>query len=158
MPTLVEQIGRIAVLRTLDRDELSRLLEAGRIEVWPVGSVIMEEGSTGPRMVILLDGRVEVLKRSETDGEILLAELGPGAVLGEMSLLTDTPRTATVRAATELRLFAIDRRNFEEMADDADPAALKIGLAIARVLASRLRDLNQRVVSLTGSVATDEKR
>ncbi|MFT6144110.1 MAG: CRP-like cAMP-binding protein [Myxococcota bacterium] len=116
------------------------------MENWPSDSIIMEEGTSGPRLVILLEGKVSVRKRgADAEGQVI-AELGPGAVLGEMSLLTDQPRSASVHALTSLRLFAIDRRNFEEMARDADPAALKVGLAISRVLAQRVATLNQRLV------------
>ncbi len=146
MASALDQLARVPLCTGLTRDELTRLVEAGRMENWPVDSVIMEEGSSGPRLVILLEGTVSVRKRSsEAEGQVI-AELGPGAVLGEMSLLTEQPRSASVHALTSLRLFAIDRRNFEEMARDADPAALKVGLAIARVLAERVSSLNQRLV------------
>ena len=148
MATMLDQLSRTPLCRGLERVELSRLVEAGRIEVWPKGSVIMEEGSSGPRLVILLEGNVTIHKRDANNRGQLIAELGPGAVLGEMSLLRDAPRSASVHAKTTLRLFAIDRRNFEEMARDGDPAALKIGLAIAKVLARRVEELNRRVMAL----------
>ena len=146
MQSALDQLAQVPLCRALSRDELTRLVEAGRLENWPADSVIMEEGTSGPRLVILLDGSVSVRKRSSDKQGQVIAELGPGAVLGEMSLLTDQPRSASVHALSSLRLFAIDRRNFEEMARDADPAALKIGMAIARVLAERVATLNRQLV------------
>lgn len=148
MSMTTDQLAKTSLCRDLTTLEISRIVEAGRIEAWPAGSVIMEEGSNGPRLVILLEGTVSVHKRNEALRGQFIAELGPGAVLGEMSLLRDAPRSATVRATTALRLFAMDRRNFEEMARDGDPAALKLGVAIARVLAKRVEQLNQRLVDL----------
>lgn len=148
MPSIHEQLAATPLCADLSADEIARVVEAGRVENWPEGSVIMEEGSTGPRLVILLEGTVRIRKRDESQRGQLIAEVGAGAVLGEMSLLRDAPRSASVYAATPLRLFAMDRRNFEEMVADGDPAALKVGLAIARVLARRVEELNTRVVEL----------
>jgi len=117
-------------------------------EHWPEGSVVMEEGTQGPRVVVLLDGRVQIFKRGDDGQERKIAEVGPGGVLGEVSLLHDRPRSATVRAAEPLRVFAMDRSTFQEMVEDGDPAALKMGLAIARVLSSRVVALNDKVVDL----------
>jgi CRP/FNR family cyclic AMP-dependent transcriptional regulator len=154
MSTIYEQLAATPLCRTLDASEVARVVEAGRVENWPAGSVIMEEGSSGPRLVILLEGTVHILKRDEAQRGQRIAEVGPGAVLGEMSLLLDAPRTASVHAATPLRLFAMDRRNYEEMVADGDPAALKVGMAIARVLALRVEELNKRVVELVSRVET----
>ena len=73
---------------------------------------------------------------------------GAGEILGEMSLLLDMPRTATVRALTALRVFAMDRAAFEKLVEGGDPAVLKFGLALSRVLAHRVVRLNERVVDL----------
>ncbi len=152
MPSIHEQLASTSLCKDLSTDEIARIVEAGRVEQWPRGSVIMEEGSKGPRLVILLDRDVRVQKHVSDDQQQLIASLGPGAVLGEMSLLTDAPRCATVVASSPLRIFAMDRRNFEEMVGDGDPAALKVGMAIARVLALRVDELNVRVVDLLSRV------
>src|SRR5690606_37568487 len=84
-----ELLAATALCSDLTPDEVARIVEAGRVETWPEGSVIMEEGSTGPRLVILLEGRVRIRKRDESQRGKLIAEVGPGAILGEMSLLRD---------------------------------------------------------------------
>ena len=73
---------------------------------------------------------------------------GSGEVIGEMSLLLDLPRTATVRACDDIRVFAMDRAAFEQLVEDGDVAALKFGMALSRVLASRVVDLNSKLVAL----------
>jgi len=145
---LPSQLGATALCQGLTRSELVRVAESGRVEHWPEGSVVMEEGTQGPRVVVLLDGRVQILKRSDDGRERKIAEVGPGGVLGEVGLLHDRPRSATVRASEPLRVFAMDRSTFQEMVEDGDPAALKMGLAIARVLSSRVVALNDKVVDL----------
>ncbi len=146
--SLVRRLEGTALCRGLTRPELLRVVEAGRVERWPVGATVMEEGSQGPRVLVLLEGRVDVVKRDADGRERVLAEVGPGGILGEMGLLHDQPRSASVRAAEPLQVFAFDRLTFQEMVEDGDPAALKMGLAIARVLTQRVVALNERLVEL----------
>ncbi len=132
----------------LTEGELSRIVEVGRVEYWQEGSLVLEEGSYGPRMMVLLNGTVEILRRDPSGVQRQITELGPGEILGEMSLLLDMPRTATVRAITELRVFAMDRAAFQQLVDSGDPAVLKFGLQLSKVMAIRLMRLNDRVVDL----------
>jgi CRP-like cAMP-binding protein len=104
---------------------------------------------------VLLEGRVLVVKRDADGRDQTIAEVGPGGVLGEMSLLHEQPRSATVRAAQPLRVFAMDRGTFLEMVEDGDPAALKMGFAIARVLAGRVAALNLKIVDLLARVPAE---
>ena len=145
---IVRALAATPLCSGLDDDELHRLAGEGRVEHWAEGAVVMEEGAVGPRLVVLLSGEVEVLKRDGDGAERVLARVGPGAVLGEMSLLLESPRTATVRAVSPLRVFAMDHTAFQAMVADGDPAALKLAHRIARVLAARVEALNQRVIEL----------
>ena len=145
---LTTLLGRLDLLQGFRPEELTRLAELGRIEHWRAGAVVIEEGTHGPRMMVLITGRVSILRRAGSGAEHQLAELGPGECVGEMSLLLEQPRTATVRAATDLTAFAMDRQAFTERAAAEDPVALKLGLALSRALARRLRALNERVVEL----------
>jgi len=136
-------------------DGVARFAEVGRVEHWPEGSMVLEEGERGPRMMVLLEGQAEVIRADAAGVERRIAVLGPGDVLGEMSLLLDLPRTATVRATTELRVFAMNRSSFDQMVAEHDPAAMRVGLELARVLAERLMSLNERVVELLTSGPVD---
>ena len=132
----------------LSEAELRRITEVGRVEYWKEGALVLEEGALGPRMMIVLEGRVEILRRDGAGVQRALATVGPGEALGEMSLLLDLPRTATVAALEALRVFAVDRQAFQELVAAGDPAVLKLGLQLSRVLARRLMALNDRVLSL----------
>jgi CRP-like cAMP-binding protein len=136
------------IFQGLTPEEVGRIVDVGRVEYWQAEARVLEEGSQGPRLMVLLEGTVEVL-RSDTSGTgRVIAQLGPGEILGEMSLLLDLPRTATVRALTALRVFAMDRTAFEKMVQSGDPAVLKLGLELSKMLALRVMRLNERVVHL----------
>ena len=141
-------LARLDLFRGLSEDECSRIAELGRVEYWRSGALVLEEGAVGPRMMVLLEGEVEIVRRDSTGVERTLARVGPGEALGEMSLLLDLPRTATVRALAALKVFAMDREAFLERARASDPAVLKLGFELSRTLARRLLGLNERVLTL----------
>ncbi|HMY14802.1 MAG TPA: cyclic nucleotide-binding domain-containing protein, partial [Polyangium sp.] len=69
------------------------------------GSIVFKEGDSGREMFVLLDGEIEVLKHSKSLRETRVALLGPNDWFGEMSILLDTPHTATVRTLTPCELY-----------------------------------------------------
>jgi len=145
---IVSSLAESELLQNLSRPEVERIAEVGRVEYWQEDAILLEEGAYGPRMMVLLEGQVEVLRRDQAGIQRPIARLGPGDVLGEMSLLLDLPRTATVRALSELKVFAMDRAAFRELVNLSDPAVLRLGLELSRVLAGRLTKLNDKVLQL----------
>jgi CRP-like cAMP-binding protein len=104
-----------ALERELSRDMIRRGVELGRRVVEP-GETLVEQGDEGSDLFLLLDGVLTV----EVDGEEV-AEIGPGAILGEGAVLSGGTRQATLRAQTRCRLGvisadAIDRSAMEELA------------------------------------------
>lgn len=77
--------------------------------------VVIREGDVDDSMFIVSSGRVKVTKTSETGGEIVLAHLGDGAFFGEMALLSEAPRSASVIAEEETVLFEVSRQVVAEV-------------------------------------------
>jgi predicted MFS family arabinose efflux permease len=97
----------IPIFAPLQARELERLARAAEEIAITEGSTVFEEGDRGDRFFAIVDGRAAV----ESHGTHL-RELEPGDFFGEIALLRDVPRTATVRAVTSLRLLALDRGTF----------------------------------------------
>ncbi|MGB8646517.1 MAG: ATP-binding protein [Anaerolineae bacterium] len=95
-------------------EELARLIEMGQEVTIAPGALLMCEGDPADAMYVALAGDLEITKKGET-GAVLLARRSAGDVIGEIALLDNEPRTATVRAATECRLLKIDRESFNRL-------------------------------------------
>jgi len=94
------------------------------------GHVIIREGEAGESLYLLVDGRVQVLK-----GDRPVAELGEREVFGEMALLDPGPRSATVRALTDVVMLCIKREDFSDIMAEKN----EIARGIIQVLTRRLR-------------------
>jgi NTE family protein len=96
------------------------------------GQWLFHEGDPGDALYVVRAGRLEVVEEA---ADIVLRELGRGDALGELALLTGSPRSASVRAARASDLLAVERPDFEELLESS-PA---LSLALNRVLAEQLR-------------------
>jgi CRP-like cAMP-binding protein len=86
-------------------------------------------------MYVVMEGEVEIL-----DGPIILEVTGPGSIVGELALIDDEPRSASVLAKTDCRVVHVDRKRFQYMVQETP----FFGLAVMKVLADRLRNKNIR--------------
>jgi len=100
------------------------------------GQFVVRAGEVGQTMYVVTDGEVDIL-----DGEALLETAGPGSIVGELALIDDEPRSASIVARTDCRLVAVNRRQFEFMVQETPFFAL----AVMKVLADRLRKKNIRM-------------
>ncbi len=90
----------------LPSDEIERLAARLRPQRFAAGSVLMRQAERGDDVVLIRDGQVEAF-REDANGERPLARLGPGTLIGEIAVLTGSPRTATVRALTNVDALVV---------------------------------------------------
>jgi CRP-like cAMP-binding protein len=102
------------LFRPFDAAQRRDLMEMFKSKPFKKGDVILQQGKKGAGLFLLLNGKLSVVK--EADGkEIELAELGPGDLFGEMSLLTNQPTTASVTCVTDCFVLRLSKRNFDEV-------------------------------------------
>ena len=131
----VEALRRAPLFEGLSRKELEQLATlADDLEV-PSGKVLTRQGDTGREFFVLMDGEVEI----ERDGESL-GRRGAGDFIGEISILEDMPRTATVTAITQVRLFVLTAQNFRSVVEDLPEVENKVLRTLARRLAEMSDD------------------
>ena len=108
--------------------------ESERIEV-EAETTIIEEDSLSEDMFVIVDGELRVTKMG-TDREVVLATLGPGEVVGEIALLDNAPRTASVTAISKSSLIRIPANAFEDLIEDS-----RVVRRMFRTVTSRLRGI-----------------
>jgi len=132
-------------LSAADLDAISAIVETREIAG---GADLFREGDPGDGLFLVISGEINVTKRAP-GGEHLLARLSPGGVLGEMSLVTADPRSATGRATVDSRVLRMPADRFRALLAADSVAAHKVVTAIAEVLARRLAAMNGVVLELT---------
>lgn len=106
------------------------------------GAYVFKEGTHGGYMFFIVEGEVEVIKQFDTKKHTI-AKLGAGRSVGEMSLIDGAPRSATVRAKTDLSLIVLKREDFQKLLAEQPQIANRILMGIANLLSQSLRDTNK---------------
>ena len=119
---MYEILKKVPLFSELPEADLERLgQEIEEIQI-SAGEDLFLEGSPGDKLYVITEGQLEVVKAS-SGREVLLSVLGPVEVVGEIALLEDKPRMASVRARTDSKLLAISKEQFEHLLDVSASAA-----------------------------------
>ena len=132
---LLEHLRTVPMFAGCSKRELQAIQRAGDQITMTAGTLIVDQGQMGREAFILLDGEVTVRR-----GGRKVVTLGPGAVVGELSLLDHGPRTASVICVTDCTLFVLDQRHFQKVIEQHPQIAMKL----LGTLAGRIRDLDRR--------------
>ncbi|VVT53455.1 uncharacterized protein SAPINGB_P003582 [Magnusiomyces paraingens] len=106
-----EFLKDVPILSTLDTYQLSKLADALSSETYETGQVVIKEGDVGDKFYIVENGNASVTK----NGEGKVQDLTKGSYFGEVALLNDLPRQATVTAETKLRVVCLDKAGFQRL-------------------------------------------
>ncbi len=125
----VELIRRLPLFELCSKRDLRRIASLADERRVEPGTELIREGEPGTEFYVVVEGEVDVRRRGRR-----IARLGAGSFVGEIALLSRSPRTATVIAATPLRVLAISGRDFVDLLDTLPELWLKV----ARTLADRV--------------------
>lgn len=148
--TIVNQtfdtLQHVDLFAELTMPELVRVSNACRSVELAEGAIVIQEGEQSETLFLLIEGTVEVLRNGNK-----LAELGPGSHFGEMALLSQRARSATVRTRASSRLLALDRQQFYALLQQDSVLAGKFLWRLAQTLSLRLDDFymyHEQVIGL----------
>ncbi len=119
----------------LSDEDICRIAAVCREERFSAGDIIFREGDTGDRFFIVLEGRVEIWKDYGTDEMDQLAVYADRQIFGELSLIDNAPRSATVIAGEAVRLLSVKRKDFDRIISGSP----SISLSIMRAISSTVR-------------------
>src|SRR6478735_1245320 len=132
LETEVQSLRQVPMFRDIDPARLKLLAFTSERVQFSGGQRFFSQGDASDAAYVIIDGKADVLIGSP-GGEIKVAELGQNALVGEMGILADNPRSATIVAAQPTTALRIDKRVFLELLTQFP----QISLAVMRELASR---------------------
>lgn len=127
----IELLNMIPLFSGLDRSKLKFLaFTAGRV-TYETGQTVFRQGDMGDNAYVILEGEVEVVLATP-DGDKVLGVIGKSEVFGELALLSDAPRTATIRAKKALTVLTISKELFVGLINEDAAIGAKVIRAVAR--------------------------
>jgi CRP-like cAMP-binding protein len=114
---MAEIVAKSHLFKSLDEAARKELLESSFVMQYDPGEMILREGDPGDTMFLVMEGTVRIHARTVQGGELELAELGRGACVGEVSVLTGSPRTATVDAVGAVTCAVLARHRVQRVLD-----------------------------------------
>ena len=141
-------IPNCLLLENFSQPEVELLAQFMSVYRAQPGVEIIREGEGGDFMLMLLEGRVEVLKRDRWNSPQVLASVEAGRTLGEMSMIDGEPRFATCVAAEPSLIAVLDRESLARIIVEQPLLGAKILMELVLMLSQRLRATSQRLLGL----------
>ena len=143
------KLVRTVLCRGMTFEQTEQILTAMVAVNVEAGAVLYQEGDKAKGLFVLLAGGVEILRRQPDGSDQRIATVDAPTVVGEMSLITDRPHSATVRALSACEGRLLTRSQFERLLQADSLAAYKVVLILADVIARRLTKMDEKVLELT---------
>ena len=134
----------VPLFTTFPEDQLRMLTTMVTRKSAPRSTTIMAGGDATDSLYIVLSGRLKVMMSDSEGKEVILTILGPGEFFGEMGMLDDEPRSATVMTIEPCELLSIAKRDFKKCLSENSEMAM----AVMRSLVKRLREADRKIGSL----------
>src|SRR4249919_710402 len=131
----LDHLRNVPLFNSCSTKELQTIAKATDELTVPAGHVLTDQGQMGREAFVIVDGSATVKRNGKK-----VTTLGPGAVVGELSLLDHGPRTATVVCDTDCELLVISQRHFLAVLDDVPTLSHKL----LATLAGRIRDFDRK--------------
>jgi len=140
-----ELFAETNLFRALSTEEVREIVRVCETRNIAAGDLLFQEGDPARALYMVQSGEFEVRSSSDAGAEVILAHLGPGAVVGEMALLVGSERSATVEALSDCVVFELSQEAFAVLRAKRRHAAYKLILNLASTLGDRRRHADERV-------------
>lgn len=130
----LEVMQQVILFHGLEKDDLIKLSEIATEENFPATYRVFDEGAIGDSFFIIKYGTVGVIKGNEE-----VARMGQGQHFGEMALIDNETRSATIAAVERTELIQIKRQTLEKLLEKDNALGMRVYRALARYLSNRLR-------------------
>lgn len=146
----VDLLRKVPLFRDLPEGDITRLAQVSVEESFPSETVIVAVGEPGHTLYVVLEGEVQVLYPARSQ-DFELARLKEGDFFGEMALLNDMPRSATVRSVGEVRTLAVEQEDFRKIVRERPDLALML----MEMMSIRIRNADEHISGLSEKAMRD---
>ncbi len=151
---LVLALGKIPFFDALIEKDIDVLMNYMSLYELAAGEVLFKEGQVGQYVAFVVEGTMEVLKKTITGADIVITTVGQGYSIGEMSLIDKAPRSATLRARSKATLAILAQNAFKIILKNHPAMGIKILIGFARFQTENLRKTSNRLNAYTHLLAT----
>jgi CRP-like cAMP-binding protein len=148
--TVSDELRKVGLFRNLGEAQIAKLCRIARVERYKQGEFLFRHGDPSDRIFVVLEGKVRIGRTIEGLGEEALAILDAGTYFGELSIVDDGPRSADAVAHETCALLVIERTALEDVMLLDKALGYELLWNIARTLAARLRETNDKIILLSG--------
>lgn len=149
MAVSVTQLGEVLFLRDLKEKEMAQIAEITDIVEFNKDDVVIRQDDEADCIYIVIEGELSVIKKFG-DKEEKLTNVARGAIIGEVAFITESRRSATIKALTYVKMLKISRNKFQKLIDEESIAAYKVVYRLAHTLSYRLVRASEKLVELSG--------
>lgn len=143
----VPMLREVKLLSVFTDQELAQLITAGTGAAYEPHTNVVIEGEMSWGLYLILEGIVGIYKHNKLTGENYdVGQLRQGNFFGEMSLVDENPRSATVRSLTDCHVFYISKDTFESFLTQSQDLKVRFYESCVKALVSRLRELDENYV------------
>lgn len=143
----IEMLKKIPIFSRLTQNELSTLVNHMGFQNVKKDKVLFDEGDEGDYICFVVDGRLDVIKKTFDNEEIIINSLSKGQSFGEMSIIESSPRSATVKATTKTEMVCLNKKDFDSIHTNHPDIGMKILKGISLLLSRKLRQTSSRLIS-----------
>ncbi|KER10292.1 MAG: hypothetical protein HY22_05235 [[Candidatus Thermochlorobacteriaceae] bacterium GBChlB] len=145
--------ANIPIFEGISSEEMDQIVKYAFIKSFDPGYVLFRENLiVGQIMYVILSGKVELAKKNQAGEDVVFLTLGPGALLGEMSLFEQQKRSASAIVKEYSELLVLPKYNFDRMLQSRPNEAIKILLNFIKILSQRLRETTNKMIQAQSDV------
>lgn len=141
-------LGEIPFFENFSGDELDFFSKNLSLRYFPAQTVLFKEGDIGDYLFFVVQGMVDVRLESTGSKQVIIATFDEGSCVGEMSIVDDYPRSATIVVTKPSELLLLTRNRFESICQQKPSIGIKFLHGLAKNLSMRLRKMTGRFVDL----------
>ena len=155
----LDKLKQIALFEAIKNNDeaMEKVISIGSLRNFEKGDYLIKEGEMGDELFILLSGSVDILKKTRAGDNYLVVSLKSdfNIFIGEMALIDDDKRSATVTATEKSEVMVIGKKDFLNLGNSDPQIGLPITRAIAKIVAGRLRKTNDDMMTLFDALVTE---